>query len=70
MHHQKVSLNTLCSQLADGGLYIVEDTHSSYWPGFGAGYREKTVLLSFPKGWLTGSTAGTEIRMIFFLSIQ
>ena len=41
MHHQKVSFNTLWSQLADGGLYIVEDTHSSYWPGFGGGYREK-----------------------------
>ena len=70
MHYQKVSFNTLWFQFSDGGLYIVEDTHSSYWLGLGGGYRKKTVLLIFPKGWLTGSKAGRQIRMIFFLSIQ
>ena len=32
--HQRVSFRTLFPLLSDGGLYVVEDTHSSYWPGF------------------------------------
>ena len=32
--HQRVSFRTLFPLLAEGGLYVVEDTHSSYWPGF------------------------------------
>ena len=39
MYQQKASFNALWPQLSDGGLYIVEDTHSGYWPGFGGGYR-------------------------------
>ena len=67
MHQQKTSFTELWAHLSDGGLYIVEDTHSSYWPGFGGGFREKTVLLSFPKTWWIGFTAGIRIRMISFL---
>ena len=38
MYHQKNSFNTLWSQLVDGPLYIVEDTHRSYWLGISGGY--------------------------------
>ena len=41
MDQQKISFRTLWPHLADEGLYIVEDTHTSYWPGFGGGYRAK-----------------------------
>jgi len=39
MNQQRISFATLWPHLADGGLYVVEDTHTSYWPGFGGGFR-------------------------------
>lgn len=39
MDHQNVSFRELWPHLKDRGLYIVEDTHTSYWPGFGGGYK-------------------------------
>ena len=32
--HQIVSFNTLFPHLKNGGLYIVEDVHTAYWPEF------------------------------------
>jgi len=49
MHQQKISFTELWAHLSDGGLYIVEDTHSSYWPGFGGGFREKNSFIEFSK---------------------
>jgi hypothetical protein len=37
MDQQIISFKALWGALRDGGLYIVEDTHTSYWPGFGGG---------------------------------
>ena len=37
--HQRVSFNTLWPLLTDGGLYICEDVHTSYWPGYEGGLR-------------------------------
>ena len=37
--HQNVSFRELWPHLKDRGHYIVEDTHTSYWPGFGGGYK-------------------------------
>jgi hypothetical protein len=37
MDQQITSFRALWNALKDGGLYIVEDTHTSYWPGFGGG---------------------------------
>jgi hypothetical protein len=49
MYQQKASFNALWPQLSDGGLYIVEDTHSSYWPGFGGGFRAQKSFIEFSK---------------------
>ena len=69
MHQQKISFVELWAHLSDGGLYIVEDTHSSYWSGFGGGFREKIALLNFPRTWWIDFTVGTRIRTIYFRSI-
>lgn len=39
MDQQTISFETLWPALSDGGLYVIEDTHTSYWPGFGGGFR-------------------------------
>ena len=47
--HQIASFKGLWQHLADGGLYMVEDTHTSYWPGFGGGYRASGTFIEFTK---------------------
>ena len=41
MDQQKTSFRSLWPHLNNNGLYIVEDTHTSYWPGFGGGFCAK-----------------------------
>ena len=48
--HQRASFKALFPLLADGGLYLIEDTHTSYWPGFTeGGYRRKGTAIEFAK---------------------
>lgn len=49
MYQQIASLNGLWPHLADGGLYVVEDTHTSYWPGFGGGLRVEGSFIEHAK---------------------
>lgn len=49
MHQQITSFRALWPHLKDRGLYIVEDTHTSYWPGFGGGHREPASFMEFAK---------------------
>lgn len=49
-HHQIASCEGLWPHLADGGLYVVEDCHTSYWPGFGGGYRAPGSFIEYAKG--------------------
>ena len=46
--HMRSSFETLFP-LADGGLYIVEDTHSSYWPEFEGGLRRSSSFTEYCK---------------------
>jgi Methyltransferase domain len=49
MHQQITSFVHLWPRLKDRGLYIVEDVHTSYWPGFGGGLREPASFIEFAK---------------------
>jgi hypothetical protein len=49
MNQQLISFQTLWPRLADGGIYVVEDTHTSYWPGFGGGIRAPGSFIEFAK---------------------
>lgn len=49
MHQQITSFEHLWPQVADLGLYMVEDTHTSYWPGFGGGFEEKASFIEYAK---------------------
>ncbi len=49
MHQQITSFRHLWPRLKDRGLYIVEDVHTSYWPGFGGGLREPASFIEFAK---------------------
>src|SRR5205814_7924687 len=39
--HQVASFRTLFPLLREGGIYAIEDLHTSYWRDWGGGYRRK-----------------------------
>lgn len=49
MNQQLTSFRSLWPKLKDGGLYIVEDVHTSYWPGFGGGLHAPSSFIEFTK---------------------
>jgi Methyltransferase domain len=40
--HLRTSFDVLFPLLSDGGMYCVEDLHTSYWPKYGGGYQKKS----------------------------
>jgi hypothetical protein len=49
--HQRVSFETLFPLLSDGGLYLIEDTHTSYWPyRYEGGLKRKGTAIEYCKG--------------------
>lgn len=49
MHQQTTSFEHLWPHLKVRGRYLVEDTHTSYWPGFGGGYKEENSFIEYSK---------------------
>jgi tetratricopeptide (TPR) repeat protein len=47
--HQRTTFDTLFPILSQGGLYIVEDTHTAYWREWGGGYRREGSFIEFAK---------------------
>jgi cephalosporin hydroxylase len=48
-HHQIVSFRALFPLLKEGGLYIIEDTHTSYWPDWEGALGRKGTAIEFAK---------------------
>lgn len=47
--HQIISFESLFEYLKFGGLYICEDTHTSYWSSFGGGFGKKDTFIEYAK---------------------
>lgn len=47
--HQRASFHALFPLLSEGGLYLIEDAHTSYWLRFGGGYRRRGTAIEFAK---------------------
>ncbi len=52
--HQRASFDVLFPLVAEGGLYIIEDTHSSYWVRHGGGYRRPGTAIQMAKSLVDG----------------
>ena len=50
MHQQITSLKFLFEHLKDGGIYLVEDLHTSYWKEFQGGYLRRNTFIEYSKG--------------------
>lgn len=47
--HVEASFHTLFPLLNPGGIYLVEDLHTAYWPTFEGGYRRRTSFIETAK---------------------
>jgi hypothetical protein len=47
--HQIASFKTLFPLLKDGGIYAIEDLHTSYWGNWGGGYRKRGTAIELVK---------------------
>lgn len=47
--HQRASFDILFPLLSEGGLYIIEDVHTSYWREHQGGYRRRGTAIEFGK---------------------
>ena len=47
--HLSLTLEILWPHLQDGGIYIIEDTHTSYWKDHGGGYQKSQTIIEFAK---------------------
>lgn len=52
--HQRASFDTLFPLLSQGGVYVVEDTVTSYWASYGGGYRRPGTIVEVAKGMIDG----------------
>lgn len=49
MNQQRVSLECLWNSLNEGGVYICEDTHTSYWADWGGGFDHPQSFQTYSK---------------------
>jgi cephalosporin hydroxylase len=49
MNQQLTSFETLYMKVKEGGLYVVEDTHTSYWTEFHGGLKKPGTLIEHAK---------------------
>ena len=50
MSQQITTFEVLFPHVAADGVYICEDTHTSYWPTFGGGFRKPDTFMELSKG--------------------
>ena len=51
-HTMKQQINTfeeLYPEISEGGIYLCEDIHTSYWKKFGGGYRRRGTYMEYAK---------------------
>lgn len=54
-HTMKQQINTfeeLFSYIDENGVYLCEDSHTSYWPEYGGGYKKRGTFIEYSKNFI------------------
>ncbi len=54
MRQQIATFEELFGRIAEGGVYLCEDLHTSYWKKFGGGYRRANTFIEYSKRFIDG----------------
>jgi len=49
MRQQIATFEVLFPHIEKDGIYLCEDLHTSYWPGYGGGYRKRGTFIEYSK---------------------
>jgi hypothetical protein len=52
MNQQLTTFNMMFDHVKEDGLYICEDTHTSYWSSYHGGYKKKSSFIEYSKNWI------------------
>lgn len=72
MKQQIVTFEEMFPKIKDGGIYLCEDNHTSYWLDFGGGLKRKGTYIEYIKNlvdvqhlWYTGKNKGIKNRELY-----
>lgn len=57
MHQQIATFEELFPRISENGIYLCEDTHTSYWRKFGGGYKRRSSFIEYSKNWIDALNA-------------
>lgn len=52
MQQQILTFENMFSHVKDGGIYLCEDLHTSYWDSFGGGYKKEGTFIEYSKNFI------------------
>jgi hypothetical protein len=52
MSQQIVSFEELYDHIQEDGIYLCEDLHTSYWPAYEGGYKNKNSFIEYSKNFI------------------
>ncbi len=52
MNQQIISFEELFPHIKADGIYVCEDLHTSYWSGFGGGYKRRGTFIEYSKNFI------------------
>ena len=54
MDQQILSFEQMYNQVKSNGIYLIEDTHTSYWANYNAGLNQPNTFIEYSKNWIDG----------------